>query len=176
MEIKHLDSFYIVNKIKEHSKIKDKLLNQISKMKDSNLDTVSKTDFGISDNIKRPYLKLFNDTMDSYIKDIMGKLQFKTCVIHNVWYQQYKNKSSHGWHTHPKVNYTNVYYLELPDKEKRTKIYNVITKKFNDLDVKEGDLVTFPAHVPHGSPVINNNKRKTVIVFNCCFMDLNIDI
>jgi muramidase (phage lysozyme) len=176
MQIKQLDSFYFVNKIKEHSKIKDKLLKQIAKMKDDNLATVSKTDFAISTNSERPYLKLFNDTMDRYIKKIMATLQFKTCVIHNVWYQQYKNKSSHGWHTHPKVNYTNVYYLELPDKSKKTKIYNVITKKFEELDVEEGDLVTFPAHIPHGSPVIDDTKRKTVIVFNCCFTDLDINI
>ena len=34
------------------------------------------------------------------------------------------------------------------------------------LDYQEGDLVTFPAFLPHRSPINLTNKRKTSIVFN----------
>jgi ectoine hydroxylase-related dioxygenase (phytanoyl-CoA dioxygenase family) len=87
-------------------------------------------------------------------------------VIDNMWFQQYKKNDKHSWHTHGLSNFSNVYFVELPLKSLATEILNV-----NNLNLKEGDLLTFPSHLYHRSPINKTNKRKTIISFNCDFVN-----
>ena len=57
------------------------------------------------------------------------------------------------------LNFSNVYYLECPDS------YVTEFKDFN-IECKEGDILSFPAFLPHRSPIIDKEERKTVIAFN----------
>ena len=90
----------------------------------------------------------------------------KSWKIENGWFQQYQEKSSHYYHTHPGVNFTNVYFLELPDKQFKTFIQSG-GKEYN-YKAQEGQIITFPAHLLHRSKE-NGNFRKTVISFNSNF-------
>ena len=87
----------------------------------------------------------------------------------NDVYEEYKNNDFHNWHNHPRVQFTNVYYIELPDGMK-TELWGE-----EDIDVKEGDILTFPSYIFHQSKVNNTNKRKTVVSFNTSFDHINID-
>ena len=84
-------------------------------------------------------------------------------MIEKIWFQQYEEKSLHSYHNHPKANFTNVYFLELPDEQFKTSIK--IKDKEYDYEVKEGQIITFPAYILHTSKE-NGNLRKTVISFN----------
>jgi hypothetical protein len=46
--------------------------------------------------------------------------------------------------------------------------------KGSKINVKEGDIITFPSYLYHRSPINKINKRKTVIVFNSSFEQLNL--
>lgn len=174
MKVIKFNSFYLVNKIKEHKKYKDKLLKLIDKMPNKSLDTVSKTDWELQEDNKN-YRSLFYKIIHPYLLNMMDFLKAKTSIIHNVWFQQYEKNSKHGWHVHPGSNYTNVYYLELPNKNKKTCILDIASNKYIDIDVEEGDLITFPAYLHHGSPMIENGKRKTIISFNSSFENLTLE-
>jgi hypothetical protein len=100
--------------------------------------------------------------------DMSRVLKCKSWLISNGWFQQYTNNDFHDWHLHNEVNYTNVYYLELPDKDEKTQIYNILDNTIIDIDIKEGDLVTFPSHLIHRSKPLQS-KRKTIISFNSDF-------
>ena len=70
---------------------------------------------------------------------------------------------------HPDSNYTNVFYLDLPDEEISTELYDPISNQIIKPKVKEGDLLTFPANMLHRSPKNLTDKTKTIISFNTSF-------
>ena len=46
------------------------------------------------------------------LKEVLGSLGYAKSVIHNLWYQQYLEGDTHGWHIHGS-HFTGVYYLSL---------------------------------------------------------------
>ena len=52
----------------------------------------------------------------------------------------------------------------------QTQFFDMITEKIITFNVKEGDLLTFPAFMIHRSDEIKNKKRKTIISFNSNFI------
>jgi hypothetical protein len=166
------DELYFVVKIKKHKEIKDRILKSIEKFVQKNpivdeFSNISNTDWNIPLNVRREWFEIFMGSSREDINLAYEKLysgfEVKDFMIHNVWFQQYESNSHHGWHTHGGCNFSNVYYLELPEGSQGTEF------KFNDkttfADVEEGDLVIFPAHIPHRSINLSNNRR-TVLVFN----------
>ena len=131
-------------------------------MPDSSYETVTRTDWNVDSNIPRPYWRMFyNEILNKYIERLNEFYEVDGFEIANSWYQQYSNDSEHIWHRHPEANFTNVYFLELPDKEHRTEIKDV------EYDAEEGDLITFPAAMLHRSKP--SKGRKTIISFNLNF-------
>jgi len=174
MLVKPLNSFYIVNSIENYKHHNKKLLDLIEKTPKKKYNDITYTDWKIPKNIDRPYLKYFYDLIEPKLINIGNFLKYKECEIQNTWFQQYYKNDNHDWHNHPICNFTNVYYIELPDNNK-TELYDNVNKSIIDLDVKEGDLVTFPAHIIHRSKTNQSNKRKTVISFNTSFDKVDID-
>ena len=166
----------IITKIKDSFSINKTLLELIDKIpnnpsiEDSG-DVISHTDYNLPKNFKREYLDYFYKIIEPYLKEICLKLHCSKFVIQNCWFQQYIKNNIHGWHTHPRTNFTNVYFVELPHKSLATEILGE-----NNLDLSEGDLLTFPAFYFHRSPINLFNKRKTVISFNADICDYNNSI
>lgn len=177
MRLYDLKSFYIVTDIKEHKENKDKLLSLIDDMQESSIDSISKTDWNLPRETKREYKDFFYKMIEPYLNEMTDRLKFKSCKISNIWYQSYKRNSTHDWHVHPEVNYTNVYYLDLPDENIKTQLYDIKENKVMDeIELKEGQLFTFPANILHRSPVNTTDKTKTIISFNTNFDDFSGNI
>jgi hypothetical protein len=177
VKVKTIDSPVFITKIKNHIEHKNILLNSIeifNKVNESqikNIELNSKTK-GIvkSDwNLERgEYLKYFYKYIaKEQIQLICDYLNLENWEINNGWFQQYNNKGEHNWHTHPNTQFTNVYYLELPDKKYKTQIKD-LNNKILDFDVNEGDILTFPSYFIHKSKP-NGVKRKTIISYNTSF-------
>ena len=186
MEFFELKSFYIVTDIKEHQENKLKIIRAIDAMPQASIndgvELTSKTDWNIPQNYQREYLDIFYDMIKPYLQEMTDRLRCKECRVSNTWYQVYNKGDKHDWHTHPEANYTNVYYLSLPNKSMKTQLYDVVGESIvENIEVEEGQILTFPASVIHRSPVneideSNNwwpfkNKidRKIVISFNSNF-------
>ena len=177
MKILPLKLFYIITDIKEHQQHKNTLLSLIDKMEQSKIndgnDFISKTDWNLPKETKRIYLEYFYSMIKPYMNTMANKLKCKSWDIHNAWYQTYKKGDTHNWHIHPEVNYTNVYYVDLPEDKLKTQLYDTIEGKIIDeIQVKEGQLFTFPANIIHRSPVNTSDKSKTIISFNSNFRNL----
>jgi hypothetical protein len=179
MIIEKFESFYIVNKISEHKIIKNKLLNFINDIPSNSINTINEsikhTDWNLPKSFERKYLNFFLEIINPYMIKMMKFLKTEKYIIDNIWFQQYTKNDFHNWHVHENSNYTNVYYLELPEKEMKTNILNINTNKIIEIDVEEGDVITFPAHLPHTSNIIKNDKRKTIISFNSNFLGVNLN-
>ena len=152
--------------------IRDSILSEIEKSSDSNLeqkdpfytDSISKLDWNISDKLDRPWLKIFLPVFIKNLQEIIVNLGYFKAVIKNVWYQQYLEGDTHGWHIHDD-HFTGVYYLEFPEGCSQTEVVSPYDFKAVKINATEGDFIVFPSHYIHrGLP--NTKKRKTIISYN----------
>jgi len=160
-----------INKIKNHSKIKTKLLKYIKNIPNNSLKdsgSVSHTDWNLASSYKEEYANLFLSMIQDELNNLMEQFKAKQFIIGNIWFQQYVKKDYHDWHCHSNAHFANVYFLELPSGSLGTEILN-----HKKLKLKEGDLLTFPAYYFHRSPINLTNKRKTVIAFNSSIDEFN---
>ena len=182
-----LKSYYMVTDVVEHEENKSKLLKQIYDMPDSSMQGVSsKTDWNLPKDIEREYVVTFREMMRPYLQKIADRLICGAWDVHNIWYQVYKEGDSHPWHNHPQANYTNVYYLSLPNSSMKTQLFDAMDKEeVKNIDVKEGQLLTFPASYIHRSPPYKPDKPKyfwskvedkVIISFNSSFTGVFADV
>jgi len=138
---------------------------------------ISRVDWNNSKDTERPWLKIFAPHFISHLDKEMSKVNLMQPQLVNIWFQQYKNKGSHGWHTHGN-NFTGVYYLELNNCSPRTQLVEPINLNIKQIEAKEGDIIIFPAMYIHRSPMMKSDKTKTIISFNfdCITIDTKTQI
>ena len=164
MDIKEIKSDFIICEVPNHHKHKAILLDLIDKIPNNPYDEISKTDWNLPKTFERKYRNYFDSKIGTpYAAEIIKYFKAEKYMIEKIWFQQYEEKSLHSYHNHPKANFTNVYFLELPDEQFKTSIK--IKDKEYDYEVREGQIITFPAYILHTSKE-NGNLRKTVISFN----------
>ena len=167
----------IVNRIEEHEKHKASLLAKIDALKDTPGTTVMPgvySDWGLAPDIEREYLydevyELIDPVMENIAKSL-GFLAPKYLIrdyrmgITKIWFNQYSEGGEHDWHNHPGCQFTNCYYLELPDVEYATEVVGA-DGKLCKIHATEGDVMTCPAWMKHRSKP-NGPERKTIIAWN----------
>ena len=180
MKFHKLNSFYIVTDFKKHEQLKDILLKYIDEMPQDSIndgiEVTSKTDWNIPADYKRDYLDCFLKEFELSLMEMAGKLRCTRWKVDNMWYQVYNKGDKHDWHAHPGSNYSNVYYLSLPNKSLSTQLYDPMNDRvIKNIKVREGQVLTFPGNVIHRSPVNNNDDQKVVISFNTSFQHASIN-
>ena len=117
----------VVTRIEEHEKHKASLLNKIELLKEVPGTPVMPgvySDWALGSEIVREYLDEFYELIDPIMEDIAKSLGFLTpeylirdyrMSITKIWFNQYEEGGEHDWHNHPGCQFTNCYYLELPD-------------------------------------------------------------
>lgn len=167
-----LECFYTVKKFSNHSKVKNRLLSELEKSDytspqfDRAEVNITKCDWHIATNFDRKWFLYFKDPLFQEMLDIYSSIGYDGFTLQEIWFQQYYEGSGHGWHTHSS-NLTNVYYLELPENSSKTQIISPYDQKtIIELDVQEGDIVTFPSFVVHRGPKNNSSMKKTIISYN----------
>ena len=167
MKIDSLNYEIFINDISDHLSHKQKLLSLIDELPKKSFDNISNTDW--LEKTNPSYLKYFlENILPIPYNKLVNYLHADAFHIANSWFQQYEKGDKHCWHNHTAANYTNIYFLELPDTSFATQLYDNYNKKIIDLEVREGSLLTFPASVLHRSKE-NTGERKTIISFNSDF-------
>ena len=166
----------------DHNKIRQGLLESIAndthghpirieeQRKFGAAELLEKTDYFTrkGSNPKHYYYKIMLPSLRGYLKTVLNRYCQQKIKLQNVWYQQYITRDAHGWHVHPDCNLSWVYYIELKDVKDSTEFYDTIEGRRFQMDVKEGDIITFPSYVTHRSPPTTTD-RKTVIAGNFNF-------
>lgn len=113
---------------------------------------------------KKNYVPPYKNMVDKAVKpclqhyaEMWGCTEFQ---VKMYWFAQYYNEADFSWHTHEGCNMSAIYFLETPSKHQITEFFGFDT---SPLQLVEGDVIVFPAMLPHRSPPINNKDRKTVI-------------
>ena len=170
---KHLlECTYGIQYFENHNVLKNELLNLINQSPytpviDPRCETdISKTDWANAQNLNRDWVQFFAKHFTSPILEMYKHLGYDGYTLHDLWFQQYEHNSGHGWHTHS-ANFTNVYYLELPDTAPPTRLVSPFDQTtVIEVDVKEGDMLVFPSFVIHKGPANVSSSRKTIISYN----------
>lgn len=174
--IKDIPSPIVITSFKNHLDIKNELLKKIEvansnspKDKTSEVN-ISRADWFDAQNMKRDWVSFFTKYASEDLSKNYLDIGFDSVRINEIWFQQYYSGSEHGWHSHS-ANFTNVYYLELHEDSPKTLLLNPINRKeIIEVEVKEGDLLTFPSYVLHKAPKNESKNRKTIISYNVdCF-------
>ena len=80
MSFKEIKNFCYLKHIKESKIIKNKLLKYMEDMPLNTYEEVSKTDWGLSSDYKRPYVKYFINILKPYMQKIVKKLNTKNLI------------------------------------------------------------------------------------------------
>ena len=171
-----------LNNHKEHKKILCELIDKFEQDNDTILtpdqanldgvvmDPILSSDYFINSNLPREYRQYFYDeVIQPLVFQIgveFGLLPFEY-FIHDAWFQRYLETAEHSWHTHTGCQFSNVYFLELPDGEYVTEIKGP-NGKLIEYSAKEGDVITFPSYFLHRSKP-NGKQRKSIISFNTSY-------
>ena len=170
----NLESFYIIKKFDQHSNLKNLLLDKINSADTESLDVkdnyytdnINRLDWYDNCNFKREWVMVVFKDLNNFFNTVFQEIGYEDCVIKNIWFQQYKEKGTHGWHTHG-YTFTGAYYLDLPEGSPCTEIITPFNQdKLITLDVKEGDISIFPSYTIHRSPINKTKFIKTIVSFN----------
>lgn len=159
----------LINTVPNSKSLNKEILSLIDKTDKqkfiSKKESISYTDWNYT-NKKRPYFDFLIQHLKPILSNIANKLNSYNWEVDYYWFQQYHQNDFHDWHTHTNCQFTNIYYVELPNKELATEIFN-----HEPLKIKEGDLVSFPSFWYHRSPKNETNERKTIISFSSNFQN-----
>lgn len=170
----------ILSEIKNHEYLNKELLEYFStcdgesirngdgyKIKNDTFpDSFKKLDFHLCNDYERPWVKFFLPHLKSELKNIANSLWYDDFSFKGIWFQQYEQYDTHGWHIHAN-NYTGVYYVDMEEDSPKTEIidpYN--NKNISIMDVKVGSLLLFPSFFIHRAPPLSKKTKKTIISFN----------
>jgi hypothetical protein len=173
MEIIQKPIAFVKSKLPGHANIKTRILADIQAQGTHSIvestQRLSNSDWYMPPGFNRRYdktlLPLFYDHLQELQKELKIPFGLK---ISSYWFQQYIKNDYHDWHTHDCI-YANVYYLDLPDGASRTSFY-FMGEEF-EIDVEEGDILTFPGSVIHRSKPNQSENIKTVVSFNISAKD-----
>ena len=170
-----------LHKLKNHFDIKDRLLEAIEKSDKSTFndgkDLITYTDYYNEILLeKKLYFPIFHLNANDYYDVLVKNYCIKEFNIRNGWFQQYFKQDTHEWHYHGGSNLSFVYFVELKNAKESTEFYDLENKKVFQCDVKEGDIITFPAYIPHRSPIIKTTNRKTIISCNINLKGVDVSL
>lgn len=93
--------------------------------------------------------------------------------VPNMWSQKYYRCSHHPTHNHGHTGYSCVLYLKFnPEVHKPTRFYSPFNNFFtgsmlwHDPDVREGDMIVFPACIAHESQTQETDEERMILSFN----------
>jgi hypothetical protein len=160
---------FLITTVHNHLEIKDKIINDINDMGEysfiNNEQNIKSSDWHLNANFNRPYINHLIPTFQSFCENIKNHFGYSENVnVQNYWYQKYGEGDYHDWHIHPKASFSNVYYVSLPDGCSKTS-FKLKDKEFT-VDVKEGEILTFPAFYLHCSKPNQSKNEKIVVAFN----------
>jgi hypothetical protein len=157
-----------ISKVSNHQELKPKILNAISSMNvggyiDNN-QHITKTDWNLGQNSNKPYFDIVKEVIKEHLDTFIRLAKFESYRTSNIWFQYYEKGDYHGIHVHSGSMYSNVYYVQL-DKNSPKTTFTSYNQTF-EVEVEEGDIITFPSFLKHESKPNMIDLPKVSIAFN----------
>ena len=108
----------LIDSVKNHQEIRNKLLLEIEQSHGEKTrhphqyELISKTDWVLEETKERKWVNLFLPHLKNTLEKMITRMRFNAVDIKTIWYQQYQQNDTHGWHIHGQSHYSGIYYLE----------------------------------------------------------------
>ena len=160
----------LVSNLRDHLLIKEKMIDLINKVPTDFFDNKGNkvlTDYDSEENFeyKKKIIPHFIHQIE-YVLSLDKDLYVDPIKL---WFQKYKKSYFHNWHTHHQVNFGLVYFLKLSNSNFKTE-FKKLDGKIIDYDCREGDVILFPAYIPHRAPIVDVDDEEKIMI------GLNFDI
>lgn len=171
MKIIEKPCWFFIDKISNHEEVKPQVLAAIASMGTHSMyeenQNIFNTDWHLLPQVRRPYWDILVPHLKEYYEKLVDVYSPVPCNygVHTFWFQQYSKGDSHDIHLHDKCTFSSVYYVSLPNGASKTTFYLGDTEF--EVDVEEGDILTFPSSFLHKSKPNPVDEIKTIIAFNC---------
>lgn len=166
-----LPAHVFVSSVENHHELKPLVLASLRDFGEfsyrSAHNSISNTDWHLAPNVIRPYLELVLQPISQHVEAVRLANNYTSSSVGRCWFQQYKKGDFHDWHTHGECMFSSVYYVDLPDGSPKTSF--LLDGKEFSIDVREGDILTFPSFLAHRSAPNPSDRAKTVFSFNSNF-------
>ena len=165
-----MNLFHLITTVEEHEIIKPLILKALEEFNYPSIhlpdEVVTKSDWNLASTPKQ-YFQYLLPFIDKTLTRSYQQIGGIGVQLQNFWFHQYSINDRFDWHNHTGANFTNIYYLELPEGAPTTEFQNPFNRKeIIRFNVKEGDVLTVPGFLIHRSPPIVSIDRKTIIAFN----------
>ena len=147
-------------KIENFAEFQDKVLIAIDMIKDEHeclYAKMSHSDYKVD--AKPLYHDLVMKAIEPMLLDYIQQWRCDDWEMQNVWFAEYHDGADFDYHCHEGCNMSGVIQLVLDNPKYGTTIMNHKT------DLEEGDVIMFPAMLPHKSPYVEEGS-KIVVGFN----------
>lgn len=137
-------------------------IDMVKEQYDCHWNKFSATDYKVNYPRDNPpkYHQILTQLLEPYITQYCEDWHCQDYTFKNIWFAEYYDGAKFGWHTHEGSNMSGVYVIELDDPRNATQ-----TLSHPNNEMTAGDLILFPAMMPHRSPKVTNGY-KLVIGFN----------
>jgi hypothetical protein len=170
----NIPCYFYSSIVAEHEEIKVNFLDQLKNFPIYGIDELNQqrlynTDFFIN-NLRFNTNFNYNFVLPSFtkhnkaVKELLQYSEPGDFKVVAMWYQQYKKGDYHFWHNHPWSVFSNIYYVDLPAGVSHTS-FRFLGQEF-EVEVQEGQILTFPSFLEHCSKPNLSDNIKTVISFN----------
>ena len=162
-----------VSDVQDHIRVKEKMLNYLQRKPIYGMigskSKIFNTDYYVKNfkEIDNSYYDFINPVLNIHNKSLSEYLKYEEDIVCNaLWYQQYQKGDTHTWHRHQDSIFSNIYFVELPEEASKTTL-RFLGKEFQ-IEVLEGQILTFPSFFEHCSKPSLSERLKTIIGFNSC--------
>ena len=108
---------------------------------------------------KRSYHYLVEDYVGLAFENYAHQWGCREVQIKDMWFAEYYEGANFNWHTHEGSNLSAIIHIE-GDHEFSTELYDI------DIRTRQGDIIVFPAMLPHRGPLVTRKNHKLVIGIN----------
>ena len=151
-------------------------------VKKSNINGWHSKPFDLKDDIPNKFYSHIN----KYIKDVFNKYGWEYCdtkvVCTSMWAIINKKGNFNIEHTHPNNYLSTAYYVKAPDNcgnfkatnpnilnrhiRAKAEQANELNSNSASIKINEGDLLIFPAYLPHSVDENRSNEDRVIVSFN----------
>jgi uncharacterized protein (TIGR02466 family) len=156
---------------------------ELSKIRENGNIKSNRGGFQTNGIINEDLNKKLKNLVIKHLPNYLNTGKYSINVLHS-WINENNKGDFNVMHTHPGTDISIVYYVKLPKKEKNyirfyrpgldLFLYNEFNDKLKhssnttyfDLEVKENNLIIFPAFLFHEVPVNNSDEKRITVALN----------
>lgn len=149
---------YCIPDFEKHKQAIIMALDIVKETHDCQYAKMTASDYKVNYDNKPLYWNIVKELCQPFVDEYVAEWYCSRGELNHMWFAEYSDYGTFGWHTHEGCNMSCVLQVELDDTHNATQLLGI------DFPLEEGDFVMFPAMMPHRSPVVKSGSGNKIVV------------